>query len=93
MRYKAKGNHPGREAARSAPVNGGGATPKTRAHSLYGWTQPICFACFHSQNPNRVPVRVRGADTERCVHCDEETREGIYIRIDPDIAPHPSILR
>lgn len=61
----------------------------------YRWTQPQCTLCWRRENPTKVPVRivVDKREEERCVTCGKWTWSGIYVRIDPMIAPYPSLLR
>jgi hypothetical protein len=62
----------------------------------HSWTQPICDDCWHIREPNRkVPVRlVKSArESEECVICGRPTTSGIYIRIDPSTAPHPTRVK
>lgn len=59
----------------------------------YSWTQPCCVSCWNERNPDRQaaqikePYRVR----EICVYCGNGAEGGIYIRIDPQEAPHPAL--
>ena len=59
----------------------------------YSWTQPCCTACWEQRNPGRAPARIAEAirELERCVYCERGTRGGIYVRIDPAEAPHPTM--
>jgi hypothetical protein len=59
----------------------------------YSWTQAICAPCFEGMYPDRDPVRIIDADLEHCVICYGETRDGIYIRIDPKSAPYPTKVK
>jgi hypothetical protein len=59
----------------------------------YRWTQPQCNLCWKRENPERVPTRVLDCEEERCATCGRWTKSGIYIRIDPMIAPYPSLLK
>lgn len=59
----------------------------------YSWTQPICTACWRERNPGRQPTTLRHPWSEICVHCGKDTVSGIYIRIDPAEAEHPTNLR
>lgn len=59
----------------------------------WDWTQPICRACFAVREPGREPARLREPDAETCCVCGAPTREGIYVRIDPDSIAHPTRLR
>ena len=43
-------------------------------------TVQICSFCWFQANPDRKPVRVKGADTQRCYDCDAWTRGGIFVR-------------
>jgi len=59
----------------------------------YSWTQPQCFTCWNSENPHRTAARMLTdeSETEICVTCNSQTQSGIYIRIDPSTAPHPTL--
>lgn len=61
----------------------------------YSWTQPCCATCWEDQHPGLVPVRMRSqvAEVELCVFCAAANLDGIYLRIDPAEAPHPSIMK
>lgn len=59
----------------------------------YSWTQPACTACWEELNPHRRPVRLTKPEVDVCVYCGERTRSGIYVRIDPMHAPHPTMLK
>jgi hypothetical protein len=57
----------------------------------YSWTQPMCEGCYVSwigPNPHRIMKWFH--ETERCCNCNKETREGIYIRVDPEGVPYPT---
>ena len=57
----------------------------------YSWTQPCCDACWSRINGDRIPHRVIDRPEEVCVHCNQYTTSGIYIRIDPATAPFPTL--
>jgi hypothetical protein len=57
----------------------------------YGWTQPCCDSCWTDRNPDREAVRLKEPKKETCVYCGQETESGVYVRIDPAKAPHPSL--
>jgi ribosome-binding protein aMBF1 (putative translation factor) len=59
----------------------------------FSWTQPACTECWKLRNGERKPVALSVADLEVCVYCGEETRSGIYVRIDPRKAPFPTEIR
>lgn len=59
----------------------------------FRWTQPICGDCFAELEPGREPVRIKDRELEICVYCEQRTGEGIYTRIDPALAPHPTLTR
>ena len=59
----------------------------------WSWTQPCCFGCYEAIAPGREPVRLRDAKVERCVWCGDDTKEGIYIRVDPREAVYPTKLK
>jgi hypothetical protein len=56
------------------------------------WTQPICPGCYAKREPGRTPVRVSEdyADPENCCGCGQETRAGIYLRVDPRTVKFPA---
>lgn len=54
------------------------------------WNQPICAVCYSNRYPGRNPVRITDAEAEQCCQCGEETRAGIYYRVDPRTVPHPT---
>lgn len=53
------------------------------------WSQPCCDDCW-SARENSDPVRRVIPDTENCVYCGAVTESGIYVRIDPRVAPFPT---
>lgn len=59
----------------------------------FGWTQPCCESCFERHNPGRKPTRLIEPEGEICVHCGAETQDGIYVRVDPKTAPHPTLIK
>lgn len=59
----------------------------------YSWTQPCCNICWVTNNPGREPMTLQEAEREECVYCGEQTYSGIYVRIDPKTAPHPTTLK
>lgn len=59
----------------------------------YSWNQAVCTSCWYLHNPARTPVTLKDPGTEKCVFCGRETNSGIFIRIDPKIAPFPSKLK
>lgn len=61
-----------------------------RRHS---WTQPSCEVCFVDRNPGREPVRLREPEREVCVFCGQTTEDGIYVRVDPSTAEHPTLRK
>lgn len=63
------------------------------ARSLYSWTQPICFPCYSDRHPGRPATRLREPEVETCVDCGRSTTDGIYLRVDPAIARHPTRKR
>lgn len=56
----------------------------------FSWTQPCCEICWVTHNPGREPHRLLVPEREECVYCAEQTYSGIYVRIDPATAPHPT---
>lgn len=59
----------------------------------YGWTQPQCQDCWDERNPGREAVRVNYVEHHTCVTCSRPTAAGIFIRIDPAEAPHPTLTK
>jgi len=59
----------------------------------YSWTQPQCASCFAAQNPGRQPLTALVGYKETCCTCGKDTRDGIYIRIDPKVAKFPTNLK
>jgi hypothetical protein len=59
----------------------------------YSWTQPICESCYYIRHPRREPVKLIETEREVCVDCGRRTRAGIYIRVNPDIAKHPTNMK
>jgi hypothetical protein len=57
------------------------------------WTQPCCDDCWFERNPGRKPVRLIAAEIETCVYCGEPTHDGLYVRIDPQLAPYPTNVK
>jgi hypothetical protein len=59
----------------------------------YSWTQPACDKCWSERHPERGPVRLKSPEVEQCVFCATRTDSGIYVRISPEEAPFPSLLK
>ena len=61
----------------------------------YSWTQPACENCWFDHYPNREPARLTldHRETEVCVYCGIETWSGIYVRINPNEAAHPTLVK
>jgi hypothetical protein len=57
------------------------------------WTQPCCDNCWQDHYPDHIPVRLIEVEPEFCVYCASPTTSGIYVRIDPVIAPHPTLTK
>ena len=71
-----------------------GADVATRRKS---WNQPLCVPCWcaFSLDQKRfiaVPITVpsRLAELHRCCVCGDETRDGIFVRLDPDRVVFPA---
>ena len=60
--------------------------------SDYRWTQPCCQHCWETWHPHE-PIHVQPPESETCVYCGQHTQDGIYIRVDPNTAPHPTLKR
>jgi len=58
----------------------------------YSWTQPVCDPCYLSAEPERIPVRIHETmrSNERCCFCGDDTRSGIYYRVDPRECGYPT---
>ncbi len=50
------------------------------------WTHSICYGCWLKKDPNSDPARLKqeSAEVETCCYCGNETREGIYLRDNPN---------
>lgn len=59
----------------------------------YSWTQPLCAVCWDASHPGRRPTTVIDSGEETCCSCGRPTTTGIFIRIDPALATHPTRLR
>lgn len=59
----------------------------------YSWTQPICHDCWDERHPEALSGRGDPGETETCVHCGRSTASGIYVRVDPATADHPTLLK
>ncbi len=61
----------------------------------YSWNQACCQSCFEFRNPGRTPNLLKDPyrESETCVYCGLVNIDGIYIRIDPKKAPHPTRLK
>lgn len=59
----------------------------------YSWTQPCCDDCWDERNPDRPSLRLRIRESEQCVYCGLFSQSGIYVRIDPEDAPFPSLKK
>lgn len=58
---------------------------------MSNWTQPLCAECWFKMEPVREPTRMQPAKVERCCQCDRRTYDGIYVRLDPEIVPFPTL--
>ena len=52
------------------------------------WTQPICHGCFQ-QRYGFEPTRLKAPEKETCCVCGAETKDGIYVRLNPNIVKYP----
>jgi len=70
-------------------------TKEEETMTRYGWTQPCCAGCWNERNPDRQATTLvdEYRDVETCVHCGEPTKSGIYVRVDPAEAAHPSLVK
>ena len=59
----------------------------------FGWTQPACEPCFKINHPGKGVMRFKPAELENCCFCNNETKSGIYVRVDPKTVPYPSIMK
>jgi hypothetical protein len=50
------------------------------------WTHSICTSCWNERNPDRPAITLADdfREIEVCCFCGENTRDGIYIRANPD---------
>lgn len=48
------------------------------------WIHLVCDECWEAKNPGRCAVRLKITKMAECCLCGEDTRSGIYVRIDPD---------
>lgn len=58
-------------------------------------TQPACGECVDARFPNAnpTPLREDKRELETCCFCGEETRSGIYVRVDPADVDHPTLTK
>jgi len=59
----------------------------------YSWTQPCCDTCFAGLFPNvanPVLIKEEFREDEHCCMCNIAIRNGLYIRINPKTAMHPT---
>lgn len=54
------------------------------------WTQPLCRACWNRDRPHDQPHVLTEPKTEICCMCGHETRDGIYVRYNPNAVPYPT---
>lgn len=54
-----------------------------------GWTQPFCYRCWNADNPDQPVKNDPVGAPERCCKCNDVTRSGIYVRVDPATVPYP----
>lgn len=60
--------------------------------AAWSWSQPCCLGCWIIRHPGRVPVRLRDPRPGHlCVFCAEPADDGIFVRIDPKHAAHPTL--
>lgn len=57
----------------------------------YSWTQPICDSCYKIVFFGRSSRWQAHPVPEICVYCGLPAVAGIYIRLDPAAAYHPSL--
>ena len=50
------------------------------------WNHAICVSCWNEKNPGRPAVSIvdEHRDIETCCYCGEHTRDGIYVRANPN---------
>jgi len=60
--------------------------------TTFNWTQPLCLQCWADQEGDRVPQRLAESIREKevCCNCGEVTWSGIYVRVNPEEAKHPT---
>ena len=49
------------------------------------WTHAICAICWYRKHPDKIPVRLKQRETERCCFCLRTTESGIYVRYNPQL--------
>ena len=49
---------------------------------MSAWVHAVCDSCWKASD-SREPHRVVKIVPENCCFCGEETRSGIYVRLDP----------
>lgn len=71
------------------------ADARTPDRELLGHTQAACTWCYAARHPGREPQRVLGIehDPEVCCDCGNVTREGIFIREQPELVRFPRLAR
>jgi hypothetical protein len=58
-------------------------------HNDSKWTHNICHACYHREEPGRIPATLKDDEMQTCCFCGNNTRAGIYYRKDPELV-HPT---
>jgi hypothetical protein len=58
----------------------------------WSWTQPACESCFRREYPRTIPNPLvdEYREVEICVWCGEQTRSGLYVRVDPSRVSFPT---
>ena len=61
---------------------------------MSNWTQPACETCFAGlfpkcENPSRIKPEFQ--EDEICCMCGKSIKNGLYIRVNPNTVPHPTM--
>jgi hypothetical protein len=53
--------------------------------------QPLCDDCWMQEHQQPPARRRSGSELETCCRCGGLTRSGIYVEVDPQTVPWPSL--
>jgi hypothetical protein len=66
----------------------------------YSWTQPCCGCCWQAYSYGKdgevrqaSAIKEEYREIETCVFCGGTAAEGIYLRVDPTLAPFPTKVK